>query len=119
MNFKCHNCFTIIPSFEATIEVLEKREIYHCPECCNVLEPMCELDCVCKCNGLIQDGTRMCPLCGKFMCRCNSHDVEVVSRTTGYLSSVSSWNQGKRIEFLDRKRVELGVDGGMHDAFPV
>ncbi|MFW9781348.1 MAG: anaerobic ribonucleoside-triphosphate reductase [Candidatus Heimdallarchaeota archaeon] len=52
-----------------------------------------------------------CPHCkkmhrgGKFVCpRCNSPDVKVYSRITGYYSDVNRYNPGKRAEWETRKR---------------
>lgn len=33
---------------------------------------------------------------------------ETYSRVVGYLSSVSSWNRGKKEEFNDRKNFDIG-----------
>jgi len=50
----------------------------------------------------------MCPICGEPVCPgCGSHDVEVMSRITGYLQGLSGWNEGKRQEFKDRVRYTL------------
>ena len=38
-----------------------------------------------------------CPSCG-------SEDLEHLSRVTGYLQSVSGWNEAKKQELKDRKR---------------
>ena len=55
-----------------------------------------------------------CPHCrkmfrgGKFTCpRCNSPDVKVYSRITGYYSAVNRYNSGKRAEWEARKRYNL------------
>ena len=49
----------------------------------------------------IDDLTRIpCPKCG-FV------GVDIISRVTGYLQSISSWNRSKRQEFLDRHRYSL------------
>jgi ribonucleoside-triphosphate reductase len=49
----------------------------------------------------IEDLTKIeCPKCG-FV------GVDIISRVTGYLQSISSWNKAKRQEFLDRHRYHL------------
>jgi len=50
----------------------------------------------CKACGRTSRGLNdVCPYCGKT-------DVDFITRVTGYFSRVSSWNQGKRAELLDR-----------------
>ncbi|MFA4870919.1 MAG: anaerobic ribonucleoside-triphosphate reductase [Pedobacter sp.] len=39
--------------------------------------------------------------------QCNGTDIDYVSRVTGYLSNVSSWNAAKQQEFHDRKEHDL------------
>jgi ribonucleoside-triphosphate reductase len=39
---------------------------------------------------------------------CGSHNVEHIARVTGYMSAVSSWNEGKKQELKDRTRITLG-----------
>jgi ribonucleoside-triphosphate reductase len=39
---------------------------------------------------------------------CGSNDVECYSRITGYYQRVNGWNDGKRRELMDRKRVTFG-----------
>lgn len=39
---------------------------------------------------------------------CGSNDVECYSRITGYYQRVSGWNEGKKRELVDRKRVNIG-----------
>ncbi len=55
-----------------------------------------------------------CPTCkkmfrgGKFICpRCNSKEVKVYSRVTGYYNEVNRFNPGKRAEWEARKRENL------------
>lgn len=58
----------------------------------------------------VVEGYKECPICHKFMCpTCHSHSITVVSRVTGYISTVqdkygSGWGNGKLAEFKDRKR---------------
>lgn len=55
----------------------------------------------CRSCGKLSGGiNRNCPFC-------NSGDVEWYSRVTGYYQRVSGWNDGKRQELLDRKRVRF------------
>ena len=53
-----------------------------------------------KCNFVHGEAVRTCPKCG-------ASDVEIYSRITGYYQNISSWNEGKRAEFLDRKRYKV------------
>ncbi|MHC1585870.1 MAG: anaerobic ribonucleoside-triphosphate reductase, partial [Candidatus Syntropharchaeia archaeon] len=53
-------------------------------------------------------GTARCPICGGYMCpECHNHNVEIISRVTGYLQAVSGWNLAKQQEFEDRKRYNV------------
>lgn len=97
MRYKCYQCHTIF----------EKDNSIFCPDCGNVSTPMCEKDHVCECTGDIHQGITICPVCGDPTCPCGSHDVEVVSRVTGYLSDIAGWNNGKRQELKDRQRVSI------------
>ncbi len=55
----------------------------------------------CRDCGKLSGGiNRNCPFC-------NSNNVEWYSRVTGYYQRVSGWNDGKRQELLDRKRVRF------------
>jgi ribonucleoside-triphosphate reductase len=55
----------------------------------------------CRSCGKLSGGiNKNCPFC-------NSNNVEWYSRVTGYYQRVSGWNDGKRQELLDRKRVRL------------
>ena len=79
-----------------------------CPICKSKsdLVQMCPADNPEGCSGhTVVSGFEVCPICGEFVCpECGSHDVEVASRVTGYLSSVKNWAAGKLQEFMDRKR---------------
>lgn len=58
-----------------------------------------------KCNKELVPNTAVCPVCGAPVCPdCMNHNVDVISRVTGYLSTVSGWNESKQQEFKDRKR---------------
>ena len=75
-----------------------------CPECSNVVVEMCENDTP-NCTHDIVSGVKVCEICGSFMCpECGNHDVEVLSRITGYYSPVNngSWNSAK-VEELKRR----------------
>jgi len=49
--------------------------------------------------------TAFCKICGKPCCpECFSHGVHQMSRVTGYVGNVDSWNAGKQQEFKDRDR---------------
>jgi len=58
-------------------------------------------------------GYKECPLCHRMMCPvCHSHAITVVSRITGYVSTVadrygSGWNAAKAEEFKQRKREKI------------
>lgn len=46
-----------------------------------------------------------CPFCGAPCCpTCKNHHAVQLSRVTGYMSNVDSWNAGKRQELKDRTR---------------
>lgn len=86
-----------------------KLEIKHPWECpAHVFAGMKNKSC-----HTVHSGTKHCPLCGEFVCsHCYSHNVSVVSRVTGYLSTVSDpfgsgWNKAKRTEFEQRKRENI------------
>ena len=60
-----------------------------------------------KCNKQMVANTTVCPVCGNPMCPdCMNHNVEIISRVTGYLSTVSGWNEAKKAEFNDRQRYD-------------
>lgn len=60
-------------------------------------------------------GMDLCPKCGEEkipVCPICGQPVEVYSRPCGYLRPVSTWNDGKRTEFADRK--EYVITQGDH-----
>lgn len=58
-------------------------------------------------------GLSECPICGHAMCpSCYNHNVEQLSRVTGYIQAVSGWNEAKKQELQDRKRYAIN-NGGM------
>ncbi len=97
--YKCYNC-------KLTIDdecVVDSR----CPECGGSVVEMCPND-PGSCNHGVVDGTAVCDICGEFVCPiCGSHDVEALSRTTGYYGPLSSFGAGKQAEFKDRKRYDV------------
>lgn len=61
-----------------------------------------------KCSREMVPNTDTCPICGSPVCPdCLNHNVEQLSRVTGYLSTVSGWNEAKKQEFKDRERHNL------------
>jgi hypothetical protein len=65
-----------------------------------------------KCHREMVPNTAACPLCGRPVCPdCMNHNVDIISRVTGYLSTVSGWNDSKKQEFEDRNRYNLNVMG--------
>lgn len=64
-----------------------------------------------KCHREMVPTTTVCPLCGNPMCPdCGNHVVEIISRVTGYLSTVSGWNEAKQQEFEDRNRYDISAE---------
>ena len=82
-----------------------------CPVCLSdkSLKPLCPGDHICRCpdNTSYQETT--CPICGSRTCPCGSHNIFILSRITGYVSSVESWNSAKQQEFKDRHRYDVAV----------
>jgi len=61
-----------------------------------------------KCDREMVANTASCSICGSPVCPvCGNHNVEQLSRVTGYLSTVSGWNESKKQEFKDRERHNL------------
>ena len=100
--WKCFDCKAIIGASN-----IEEPGV--CPECKGTfLVEMCPLDhAQCSCNqGKPIIGIEYCPICGDPICpRCATHDVTQISRVTGYLQDVNGFNEGKKQELKDRKRV--------------
>lgn len=60
------------------------------------------------CQNIVA-GIKNCELCEKPICPiCGRHGVNQLSRVTGYISSVSGWNEAKKQELKDRKRYSIG-----------
>ena len=99
--FKCQQCKLILKD----TDLVEGC----CPECKSVPVEMCEND-TGSCNHGVVGGMKVCDKCGEFMCpECGAHDVQVISRVTGYYSPVGngSWNSAKVQELKDRNRYEV------------
>ena len=61
-----------------------------------------------KCSKEMVANTATCSICGSPVCpECGNHNVEQLSRVTGYLSTVSGWNESKKQEFSDRNHYNL------------
>lgn len=61
-----------------------------------------------KCPHELVGTTAHCPICDSPCCpNCMNHEVEQLSRVTGYMGGVSGWNAAKRQEFADRHRYTL------------
>lgn len=62
-----------------------------------------------KCRQEVVPNTMSCPICGHPCCPdCMNHNVEQLSRVTGYMSNVGSWGAAKQQEFKDRQRHNVG-----------
>ena len=56
----------------------------------------------------VNPGISNCPICSMPYCnRCGSHLAQQISRVTGYISSVSGFNEAKKQELKDRKRYNI------------
>lgn len=101
MFYRCHNC---------RLNLLDLHVVDGlCPECHEPVEAACSLDTM-DCNHEVVSGIKVCPECGEFVCpECGNHNVEVISRITGYLSPVSNWNTSKKNELINRNRYSVGV----------
>lgn len=75
-----------------------------CPDCgSSNLESHCEKDVPCHCAKTIHETIAFCDTCGHVICpECGCHDVEGISRITGYLNAVEGFNNAKRQELKDR-----------------
>lgn len=103
-NYKCGECWLFINTEDVKFE--GENKIPRCPDCGNVVTKACPND-HCHCSHPVTATIAYCKICGDPMCpKCYSHDVEQVSRITGYLQVVKGWNAGKRQELADRHRTE-------------
>ena len=105
--YKCFNCFA---SFNSSDMVDD-----NCPECGTkaAIRPQCPIEHVTGCIHEKSNGFAVCPICGEFVCPqdLTMHQVIVLSRITGYVSSVDGWGKGKRQELLDRVHSDLNAEG--------
>lgn len=103
--YKCHTCYGLGDAPDGI-----------CPDCGEPnLVIMCPLD-HCHCSHDIIAKIMYCPLCGEPICpECGSHDVEPISRVTGYLQATSGWNAGKQQELKDRSRYDAMTGLRVHD----
>jgi hypothetical protein len=99
--YKCHVCYHV--RYEDEVEQSPTGKLL-CIVCKSPVFEMCPLDHT-HCSHSIESGLAYCPICGVAVCpSCGSHDVEQVSRVTGYLASVNGWNNAKAQELKDRVR---------------
>lgn len=93
--YKCNNCKMIV--WETP-----------CPNCGTVgIDKMCPAD-HCHCSHEVVEGFSFCEICEEPICpKCNSHNVQILSRITGYIQPFNGWNAAKVAEFKDRKRYDV------------
>jgi len=102
--YKCIICSLVLE--DSAVETLESGKVV-CSICHQKVVPMCPLD-HCHCSHDVISGLVYCPVCKEAICpECGSHDVEQISRVTGYLQAVSGWNPAKKAELIDRVRSNL------------
>jgi DNA-directed RNA polymerase subunit RPC12/RpoP len=98
--WKCTTC---------KLTYLEKdlNDTVTCKKCGGKLIKSCENDNY-TCNHEITSGIKICEICGEFVCPiCGCHNVNVISRVTGYYQDVSGWNKAKQNELKNRYRYDL------------
>jgi len=94
--YKCYNCYIIFDG-----------DTNECPECGAECKKMCPNDTV-SCEHEVVESIAYCSECNEPVCPiCNCHDVEQISRITGYMQPVYGWNLGKQQELRDRKRYDV------------
>ena len=60
------------------------------------------------CGKDMLSGIETCPICGAYVCpECMNHRCIPLSRVTGYISSVDSWNASKAQELKDRVKFQM------------
>jgi hypothetical protein len=110
MRLKCPACYEVAFKDEVTTFGGKDGNQPLCSDCELEMVPLCKNDHKCTCIETVHQGMLYCPDCGHPVCPgCGAHNVEVVSRVTGYLSSVGGWNAAKQQELKDRHRVNVGV----------
>ena len=61
-----------------------------------------------NCGKDMLSGIETCPICGSYVCpECMNHSCAPLSRVTGYISNVDSWNASKRQELDDRVKTKI------------
>lgn len=102
VQYKCVDCFL------GHIDE-ENLKDGKCPECGSTnLEKHCERDVPCHCAKTIHESVKFCDVCGHVVCpECGCHDVEAISRITGYLNAVEGFNNAKKQELKDRQRYTI------------
>jgi len=99
MQYKCLDCF---------LGYIDEEYLVNgcCPECNSAnIRAHCENDKPCHCAKQIHETIAYCDTCGEPVCPgCGCHDVEAVTRITGYLNALSGFNRGKAQEVKDRVR---------------
>ena len=97
--WKCYTCFLICDEED----LIEGR----CPSCGEKhIIKMCNDDHLCNCTYDVTPGISYCKTCGEPVCPCGSHDVEVITRVTGYLQTLKGFNSAKAQEVRDRQRYD-------------
>jgi len=124
--FKCHRCKFVFDTHDEGIPVLMAlipKDKVRCPNCGESnTELICKVDGYSiylklsgkvKCReGVIINGTDICPVCRNSMCpECGNHSVVSLSRVTGYLQDTNGWNDAKKEELMDRKRYAIRTTG--------
>jgi len=117
----------LIDTYQSLEEIPEEQREYTCNACkliiksgdlvdgkcpaCNssdALVQRCPLDTDHDCGKVHATGFEKCPICGNFICpECGNHQVDAISRITGYLSPVKAWNHGKSAELSDRRHYNI------------
>jgi len=97
--YKCHTCYSILNNSD----LIDGK----CPCGEQTLQNMCPIDHN-GCGDEMSESIEFCPICGEGVCpACGDHNVLQISRITGYLQSVSGFNNAKKAELKDRIRVNL------------
>ena len=106
VQYKCVDCF--LGYIDARSIKVHTADGPACPECGNILVKHCERDVPCHCAKTIHESVKFCDVCGHVVCpECGCHDVEAISRITGYLNAVEGFNNAKKQELKDRQRYTI------------